>query len=83
MTQAIEMTNINTLPQENEELNANPLEDANQVIETLRDEIKNLDERLLSLGRNLKKAQMLQRQKERQYTTTSRRLECIRQASGF
>jgi DNA polymerase III sliding clamp (beta) subunit (PCNA family) len=60
-----------------------PLEEANQYIEALRDEVKGLGERLNLAGRKLKEALLSQRQMERRYASTSRKLERIRQASGF
>ena len=60
-----------------------PLEEANQCIDALRDEVKGLNDRLNLAGRKLKEALLAQRQKERLYVDTTRKLDRIRQASGF
>jgi hypothetical protein len=60
-----------------------PLEEANQCIDALREEVKSLNDRLNLVGRKLKEALLAQRQQERLYTSTARKLDRIRQASGF
>ena len=60
-----------------------PIEEANQCLEGIRDDIKNLNERFLLAARKLKEALLHQRQKERQYFDAIKKLDRIRQASGF
>jgi len=89
------MQNIATIPRvpvipartssinQDDSTNTNPLEEANQCIEALRDEVKGLGDRLNLAGRKLKEALLAHRQKERLYVDTTRKLDRIRQASGF
>ena len=60
-----------------------PIEEANQCLEGIRDDIKNLNERFMQAARKLKEALLQQRQKDRQYFDAVKKLDRIRQASGF
>ena len=60
-----------------------PIEEASQCIDFIREQVKNLDERLTQASRKLKEAMLVQRRKKRQYADAVKKLERIRQASGF
>lgn len=60
-----------------------PIEEANQCLDLIRDDIKSISERFQLAARKLKEALLQQRQKERQYFDAVKKLERIRQASGF
>jgi hypothetical protein len=60
-----------------------PIEEANQCLDLIRDDIKSISERFQLAARKLKEALLQQRQKERQYIDAVKKLDRIRQASGF
>ena len=60
-----------------------PIEEANQCLEGIKGDIKNINERFQQAARKLKEALLHQRQKERQYFDAIKKLDRIRQASGF
>ncbi len=75
-----------TAPQstpEKTEAEINPIEEANKYLDLIRDDIKNINEGFQLAARKLKEALLQQRQKERQYFDAVKKLERIRQASGF
>ena len=59
------------------------IDEASQCIELLRGQFKTFDSQLAQAGRKLKEALLAQRRKKRQYTDAVKKLERIRQASGF
>lgn len=59
------------------------IEEASQCIEQLRSRFKELDRQLLQANRKLKEALLAHRRKKRQYSSAVKKLERIRQASGF
>ena len=59
---------------------ANPLDETLANLASMREQLANLEARLLEAGRKLKAAQLEQRQKERQYAEATRKLERIRLA---
>ena len=59
---------------------ANPLDETLANLAAMREQLANLEARLLEAGRKLKAAQLEQRQKERQYAEATRKLERIRLA---
>ncbi len=61
----------------------NPIEEANKYLDLIRDDIKNINEGFQLAARKLKEALLQQRQKDRQYFDAVKKLERIRQASGF
>lgn len=69
--------------QEKTEAENNPIEEANKYLDLIRDDIKNINEGFQLAARKLKEALLQQRQKERQYFDAVKKLERIRQASGF
>lgn len=62
---------------------ATPMEEASQCLDDLREEVKSISEKLNQVSRKFKEALLQQRQKDRQYFTTVKKLERIRNASGF
>ena len=58
----------------------NPLEETLALISTMREQLTNLESRLMEAGRNIKSALVEQRQKDRQFADATRKLERIRLA---
>ena len=58
----------------------NPLEETLASIAAMREQLSNLEARLLEAGRKIKAALVEQRLKERQYADANRKLERIRLA---
>ena len=58
----------------------NPLEETLANVAAMREQLTNLENRLLEAGRKLKVALIEQKQKERQYAEATRKLERIRLA---
>ena len=67
--------------QENE--NLNPLDDLSMAIEAFKAKMKASFDEVASLARKVKEAQIMQRQKERDFVQARRAIERIRIASGF
>jgi len=59
---------------------SNPLDDALAYISEMREQLSHIEARLLEAGRKIKSALIEQKQKERIYTNTNRKLERIRLA---
>ena len=59
---------------------SNPLDETLASITAMREQLSNLESRLLEAGRKIKAALIEQRQKERQYADATRKLERIRLA---
>ncbi len=59
---------------------ANPLDETLASLASMREQLSNLESRLLEAGRKIKAALLEQRQKERQYAEAARKLERIRMA---
>ena len=59
---------------------ANPLDETLASISAMREQLANLEARLLEAGRKIKAALVEQRLKERQYADATRKLERIRLA---
>ena len=59
---------------------SNPLDETLASIVSMREQLSALETRLLEAGRKIKAALIEQRQKERQYAETARKLERIRMA---
>ena len=59
---------------------SNPLEETLANVAAMREQLANLEARLLEAGRKLKTALIEQKQKERQYAEATRKLERIRLA---
>ena len=59
---------------------SNPLDDALAYISEMREQLSNIETRLLEAGRKIKTALIEQKQKERIYTNANRKLERIRLA---
>lgn len=86
MQTSIPSTTAITAPQsiiDKSEPEITPIEEANQCLEDIKGDIKNINERFQQAARKLKEALLHQRQKERQYFDAIKKLERIRQASGF
>lgn len=66
-----------------EEPDSNPLEEAAQHLDELKDELKALSDKVTLASRKFKEVMQEQRRQEREYNTAVRKLERIRQASGF
>ena len=58
----------------------NPLDETLASINAMREQLANLEARLMEAGRKIKAALIEQRQKERQYADATRKLERIRLA---
>ena len=69
-----------TVPQPTMTVPSNPLEETIASVATMREQLTNLEARLLEAGRKLKAALIEQKQKERQYAEAIRKLERIRLA---
>ena len=69
-----------TVPQPTVAAPSNPLEETLANVAAMRDQLANLEARLLEAGRKLKAALIEQKQKERQYAEATRKLERIRLA---
>ena len=61
-------------------ITSNPLDETLASIVAMREVLNALETRLLEAGRKIKAALIEQRQKERQYAETARKLERIRMA---
>ena len=59
---------------------SNPLDETLASLTAMRDQLSNLESRLLEAGRKIKAALIEQRQKERLYADATRKLERIRLA---
>ena len=59
---------------------ANPLDETLASISAMREQLSNLEARLMEAGRKIKAALVEQRLKERQYADATRKLERIRLA---
>ena len=66
-----------------EEPDSNPLEEAAQHLDELKDELKALSDKVTLASRKFKEVMQEQRRQEREYNTAVKKLERIRQASGF
>ncbi|MBR4675460.1 MAG: hypothetical protein IKP00_13420 [Victivallales bacterium] len=69
-----------TVPQPTVTVPSNPLEETIANVAAMREQLTNLENRLLEAGRKLKAALIEQKQKERQYAEATRKLERIRLA---
>ena len=63
--------------------NLNPLDDLSMAIEAFKAKMKASFDEVASLARKVKEAQIMQRQKERDFVQARRAIERIRIASGF
>ena len=76
----IPSTFTRTVPQPTVAAPSNPLEETLANVAAMREQLANLEARLLEAGRKLKAALIEQKQKERQYAEATRKLERIRLA---
>jgi hypothetical protein len=83
ITKFVPPTTRETTDEANTEEDILAIDEASQCIELLRGQFKTFDSQLAQAGRKLKEALLAQRRKKRQYTDAVKKLERIRQASGF
>ena len=69
-----------TVPSQTAAVASSPLDETLASIVSMREQLSALETRLLEAGRKIKAALIEQRQKERQYAETARKLERIRMA---
>ena len=72
-----------TVAPKQEPENLNPLDDLSMAIEAFKAKMKASFDEVASLARKVKEAQIMQRQKERDFVLARRAIERIRLASGF
>ena len=70
-------------PKQETETNLNPLDDLGMAIEAFKAKMKATFDEVAALARKVKEAQIMQRQKERDFVQARRAIERIRIASGF
>ena len=70
-------------PKQEPETALNPLDDLGVAIEAFKVKMKASFDEVASLARKVKEAQIMQRQKERDFVLARRAIERIRLASGF
>ena len=74
---------MQTVAPKQETENLNPLDDLSMAIEAFKAKMKASFDEVASLARKVKEAQIMQRQKERDFVQARRAIERIRLASGF
>ena len=74
---------IQTAAPRQETENQNPLDDLSVALEAFKAKMKASFDEVASLTRKVKEAQIMQRQKERDFVLARRAIERIRLASGF
>ena len=74
---------MQTVAPKQETENLNPLDDLSMAIEAFKAKMKASFDEVASLARKVKEAQIMQRQKERDFVQARRAIERIRIASGF
>ena len=74
---------MQTVAPKQEPENLNPLDDLSMAIEAFKAKMKASFDEVASLARKVKEAQIMQRQKERDFVQARRAIERIRIASGF
>ena len=74
---------MQTVAPKQEPENLNPLDDLSMAIEAFKAKMKASFDEVASLARKVKEAQIMQRQKERDFVLARRAIERIRLASGF
>ena len=70
-------------PKQEPETALNPLDDLSVALEAFKAKMKASFDEVASLTRKVKEAQIMQRQKERDFVQARRAIERIRLASGF
>ena len=74
---------MQTVAPKQETENQNPLDDLSVALEAFKAKMKASFDEVASLTRKVKEAQIMQRQKERDFVLARRAIERIRLASGF
>ena len=74
---------MQTVAPKQETENQNPLDDLSVALEAFKAKMKASFDEVASLTRKVKEAQIMQRQKERDFVQARRAIERIRLASGF
>ena len=70
-------------PKQEPETNLNPLDDLSVALEAFKAKMKASFDEVAALARKVKEAQIMQRQKERDFVQARRAIERIRMVSGF
>lgn len=79
-TKTVSVPNRTIPPKQEQETNQNPLDDLSDAIEEFKLKLKASFDEVSSLARKVREAQILQKQKERDFIQAKRAIERIRMA---